>query len=148
MEEKSTSMLMNILKTADKAGLGAYRRQYLKEGSVDFTSYMDRLIAEKKLKRQDIFQRADIPQKYGYKLLTGERHTTDRDKLMRIFLAMGLDLKEVQRGLKLYGMSELYPKFSRDAVLIIAINQGVRDVDRVNEWLREEGERELSRSAD
>ena len=148
MEKESTSILMNILKSTDRRGLKAYRKQYLSGGPADFTAYMDDLIRVRKLKRQDIFQRADLPQKYGYKLLSGECHTTDRDKLLRLFIAMGLSLREVQRGLKLYGMSELYPKFARDAVLIIAINQGVRDVDTVNEWLSEEGERELSRSAD
>ncbi len=113
-----------------------------------FSTYLDGLIAQKKLKRQDIFQKADLPQKYGYKLLSGETHTKNRDKLLRLFIAMGLTLKETQRALALYPMPTLYPKNSRDMVLIIAINQGVSSVDTVNEWLEEYGERPLSGTKD
>ena len=105
---------------------------------------MDTLISRKRLKRQDIFQKADLPQKYGYKLLSGERRTTNRDKLLRIFIAMNMTLKETQRALMLYGLSALYPKKKRDAIIIIAINQGISSVDTVNEWLCEHGEEELS----
>jgi predicted transcriptional regulator len=109
---------------------------------------MDLLISDKKLKRQDIFQKADMPQKYGYKLLSGESHTIDRDKLLRIFIAMNMTLKETQRALTLYGMPILYPKLKRDAIIIIALNKGISSVDTVNEWLIEHKEPALSRSAD
>lgn len=148
MEENSTTTLLNVLKHTGREDLGRYRETYLKHQTDSFPAYMDALIAQRHLKRQDIFQKADLPQKYGYKLLSGERHTTDRDKLLRIFLAMGLDLKEVQRALTLYGLPVLYPKLRRDAVFIIAINQGITDVDTVDQWLREEGESELTRSGE
>ena len=89
-----------------------------------------------------------MPKKYGYKLLNGESHTKDRDTLLRIFIAMGMNLKEVQRALALYGMPGLYPKKRRDAIFIIAFNEGISSVDTVNSWLREYGETELTRSAD
>lgn len=147
MEEKSTSKLMNLLQNTKKADLAGLK-QDLTVHSYSFFVYMDEIISKKNLKRQDIFQKADIPQKYGYKLLSGESHTKDRDKLLRIFIAMGMNLKEVQRALALYGMPALYPKKRRDAVLIVAINEGIGSVDTVNEWLLEYGEKELSRSAD
>jgi hypothetical protein len=148
MEQESTSELMKILKDAGKDDIGEYNSRHLSGVCSDFTVYMDSLIAEKHLKRQDIFQKADLPQKYGYKLLGGESRTRDRDKLLRIFIAMGLNLKETQRALELYGMPALYPRIRRDAVIIIAVNRGVSSVDTVNEWLSEHGENELSRSAD
>jgi hypothetical protein len=89
-----------------------------------------------------------LPQKYGYKLLSGETHTTDRDKLLRIFIAMNMTLKETQRALELYGLATLYPKKKRDAIIIIAINKGISSVDIVNEWLTEQGESELNGSSD
>lgn len=147
MDEKNTSKLMDLLKNTKKAGLAGLK-QDLTVHSYSFFVYMDEIISKKNLKRQDIFQRADLPQKYGYKLLSGESHTKDRDKLLRIFIAIGMNLKEVQRALALYGMPVLYPKKPRDAVLIVAINEGITSVDTVNEWLLEYGEKELSRSAD
>lgn len=109
MEEKSTSKLMEILKHTKKAELSALQDDMTVQ-SHSFITYMDQLIQQRNLKRQDIFQKADMPQKYGYKLLNGESHTKDRDKLLRIFIAMGMNLKEVQRALALYGMPGLYPK--------------------------------------
>ena len=146
MEEKSTDSLMRILKSAKEADLTQYCETYLAPCCKSFVVYMDEIIAGKGMKRQDIFQKADIPWKYGYKLLSGEAHTKDRDKLLRLFFAMGLSLKEAQRALELYGMPALYPKNPRDAVLIIALNRGIDSVDTVNEWLRGHGQAELTRS--
>ena len=144
MQEKSTTYLMGILKDVKKESLARYVDEHLEGHSLDFPTYMDYFILSKKMKRQDIFQRADLPQKYGYKLLRGESRTTDRDKLLRIFLAMEMSLKEVQRALELYGLPILYPKKPRDAIFIIAFNQGVTSVDTVNEWLEEHREAALT----
>ena len=147
-QQYSTSMLMDVLKSADIKDIHRYSQDYISREPISFASYMDQLISAKGLKRQDIFQRADIPQKYGYKLLTGESHTNDRDKLLRLFFAMNLTLKEVRRGLELYGMPLLYPNIKRDAILIIAFNRSYSSVDDVNRILAENGEPELSRSRD
>ena len=148
MNEKSTELLMNTLQSADVDDLSPRREDYAPTGSDGFCAYMDRLIQERRLKRQDLFQRADLPQKYGYKLLTGECHTTNRDKLLRLFIAMGLSLKETQRALTLYGMPVLYPRFHRDAVIIIALNKGVTSVDTVCDWLIRQKEPPLAGSPD
>ncbi len=147
MEKDSTAHLMKVLRNAEKEDIEQFNNKYLAGQLCGFPAYMDSIISRKKLKRQDIFQKADLPQKYGYKLLSGETHTTDRDKLLRIFIAIGMTLKETQRALALYGLAALYPKKKRDAILIIAINKGVSSVDTVNEWLSEQGEAELSCSA-
>lgn len=144
----STSMLTEVLQSADMHDIRRYQDQYIQSGPAAFAAYMDEMILKKGLKRQEVFQRADIPQKYGYKLLTGESHTNDRDKLLRLFFAMGLSLKEVRRALELYEMPGLYPKIKRDAIFMIAFNRGYASVDEVNKILAENGERELSRSRD
>lgn len=147
-QQYNTSELMEVLQSADVGDIPQYDRDYLRGKELTFVSYMDELIASKGLKRQDIFQRADLPQKYGYKLLTEESHTSDRDKLLRLFLAMELTFAQVRRGLALYGMPALYPKNKRDAILIIAFNRGYTEVDEVNQLLAEHGQAELSRSRD
>lgn len=148
MKQDSTTHLMNVLINAEKDDIDQFANKYLAGQYCSFPAYMDTIISKKNLKRQDIFQKADLPQKYGYKLLSGEAHTTDRDKLLRIFIAMKMTLKETQRALELYGMAPLYPKKKRDAIIIIAINKGISSVDTVNDWLSEQNEAELSRSSD
>lgn len=141
--DKDTDNLMNILKAADPIQVKEYMSEQFKEGEPQFSRYMDDILASKNLKRQDVLIKANLPQKYGYKLLTGESHTTDRDKILRICFSAQMTLKETQRALKLYGMNELYPKIKRDVVLIVALSQRVFDIDKVNELLMAEGEAPL-----
>lgn len=136
--DKSTEDLMNTLGSTGEAEVKSYLRAHFEGGEPGFTAYMDALLEAKGLKRQDVLIRANLPQKYGYKLLSGESHTTDRDKILRICFSMELTLKETQRALKLYGMNELYPKNKRDVVLIVALGRRVFDIDRVNEMLKNE----------
>lgn len=147
METSSTSQLNRILSGGDMGTIDRLQERFTADDRA-FTAYMDTLIAEKGLKRQDIFQKADIPQKYGYKLLSGESHTTDRDKLLRLFIAMGLNLRQTTKALSLYGLPGLYPKRRRDAIIIIALNTGIDSVDTVNDYLREYNEPPLTRSGE
>lgn len=137
--EKSTEDLMETLLGADPEKVQSYLRQNFREGQPDFVSYIDTLLAQKQMKRQEVLLRADLPQKYGYKLLTRETHTTDRDKILRICFAMQLTLKQTQRALKLYGMNELYPKNKRDVLLIVALGKKQFDIERINEELNAQG---------
>ncbi len=137
--QRNTDDLLQSVTTMEQAQLSDYLKENFPKGDISFVRYMDALIEEKGLRRQDILQRANLPQKYGYKLLSGETHTKDRDRLLRIFFAMELSLKQVQRALRLYGMAELYPKIARDVVLIVALQKKVFDVDEVNRMLQTEG---------
>lgn len=142
--EKNTDDLMNTLHGANPEQVQTYLRQHFAQGQPNFVSYMDELLARKGLKRQEVLLRANLPQKYGYKLLTGEAHTTNRDKLLRLCFAMELDLKQTQRALKLYGMNELYPKNQRDVILIVALGKKQYDISQVDEELKKLGLAPLS----
>lgn len=137
--EKRTEDLMNTLHGAGPGEMQAYLQENFTHGQPTFAGYIDRLLEEKGMKRQEVLLRANLPQKYGYKLLSGESHTTDRDKLLRICFAMELTLKQTQRVLKLYGMNELYPKDKRDVVLIVALGRRQFDIDSISEELQDQG---------
>lgn len=134
--EKNTDDLMNILHGANPKQVQAYLQENFAQGQPNFVSYMDELLARKQLKRQEVLLRANLPQKYGYKLLTGESHTTNRDKILRLCFAMELDLKQTQRVLNLYGMNELYPKNQRDVILIVALGKKNYDISQIDEELK------------
>lgn len=142
--EKNTDDLMNTLHGANPEQVQAYLRENFAQGQPNFVSYMDELLTRKQLKRQEVLLRANLPQKYGYKLLTGEAHTTNRDKLLRLCFAMELDLKQTQRALKLYGMNELYPKNQRDVILIVALGKKQYDISQIDEELKKLGLAPLS----
>lgn len=137
--DKPTEDLMTVLHRAEPEQVRAFLEENFTQGQPTFVQYMDALLEEKGMKRQEVLLRADLPQKYGYKLLTGESHTTDRDKLLRICIALELDLKQTQRVLRLYGMSELYPKNARDVILIAAIGRRQYDMEQISRELTESG---------
>lgn len=142
MSGKTTERLEHILKSAYAFEAG----KILKENEESllgeekpFSAYMRKLIREKRLRKQDIFIRADVPERYGYKLLSEEKHTRQRDVILRICYAAELTLEEVQRALKLYEMPPLYARIPRDAVLMIAFNRHCGSILDVNALLKEQG---------
>lgn len=104
-----------------------------------FSSYMREMLKKKGKKQQDIFNAAGISYGYGYKVISGEKRTRQRDLILEICIEAGFSLEETQKALRLYEMAELYPKIPRDAVIIIALNQGSGTIENVNKLLTEHG---------
>lgn len=101
-----------------------------------FANYMRAKIKEKGVSQQDIFLYADIPERYGYKLISQEKYTKQRDIILRICYSAGFTIEETQKALRLYGMPELYVEFPRDALIMVIFNDRPGDIIKVNEILR------------
>ena len=80
-----------------------------------FTDYMRAKFREKDISQQNVFLAADLPERYGYKLISGEKRTEKRDTILRICLAAEFCLEETQEALMLYGMSPLHGRIPRDS---------------------------------
>ncbi len=100
-----------------------------------FSDYMRAKFREKGVLQQNVFLAADISENYGYKLIAEEKHTVQRDVILRICLAAQFDLDETQKALILYGMAPLYWLLPRDIVFMAAIVHRVYDIHQVNEIL-------------
>ena len=59
-----------------------------------FADYMRMKFKEKGILQQDVFLAADLPEHYGYKLISEQKHTTQRDTILRLCLAARFDLNE------------------------------------------------------
>ncbi len=68
--------------------------------------------------------------------MSGEKHTRQRDVILRICYAAELSLEETQRALKKYDMPALYPKIPRDAFLMILFNERPGNIIEINELLK------------
>ncbi|MFG6333318.1 MAG: hypothetical protein K1W28_16140 [Lachnospiraceae bacterium] len=140
MEEKNTGELEKVLQSTHIKNFDAYCRENTgKLTDADFTVYMKDILSEKALTQQLVFLRADVPERYGYKLLSGEKRTRQRDVILRICYAAEMSLAQTQRALKKYEMPELYAKRPRDALLMMIFNERPGDIIEVNEILREHG---------
>ena len=105
-----------------------------------FADYIRAKLREKGILQQNVFLAADLSENYGYKLIAEEKHTRQRDVILRLCLAARLDREEVQEALILYGMAPLYGRFARDAVLLVAIQNGVYELGEVNRLLERCGQ--------
>ena len=140
MNEKSTKELADVLGKTHISDFDKYlreNRQNLVCDSDAFSVYIKELLAQKGLTQQVVFLKADIPERYGYKLLSGEKHTKQRDVILRICYAAELSLAETQRALKKYKLPELYAKIPRDALLMILFNERPGSIIDVNSILME-----------
>ena len=147
--KKTTNTLTNILKKTKPEHLDTYFKnnaEEVLEQENPFAAYMRSTVREKGLRFQEVFLRADVSEGYGYKLISGEKHTRQRDTILKLCLGAGFTLDETQRALKIYGMSPLYARFPRDAVLISAISSGTREPAEINRLLEQNGQPQLRES--
>lgn len=142
MKQKNTKELDDIL---GKTHISDFDKFYVEQkGSMDpeqnaFSEYIKDLLKEKRITQQMVFLKADIPEKYGYKLLSGEKHTRQRDIILRICYAAELTLEQTQRALRKYEMPQLYAKIPRDALLMLIFKDRPGGIIEVNELLSKNG---------
>ncbi len=142
MQEKETNELEKVLGKTHLSDYDAYvheNKDDLLSDANSFSTYIKEKLGEKGITQQTVFLKADVPERYGYKLLSGEKHTKQRDVILRICYAAELTLTETQRALKKYGMAELYAKDARDALIMISFNEKPGSIIDVNTLLKEHG---------
>lgn len=138
MEQKPTKELNNILAKAKPDQLDLYFKEnekYMADEKKGFYYYMKDVLEEKNIRLKDVYSSAGVTESYGSKILTMEKHTKNRDLIIRFCIAGHFSWEETNRALKLYGMSELYAKNERDATLIVAINNWIYDMCEIDEML-------------
>lgn len=92
-------------------------------------------LCEKGLRKSEVIRRSEISEVYAYQIFSGLR-VPERNKLLCLTLAMGLDLDETQHMLKCAGYSPLYVKLPFDSVIIYGICKRLSVIE-INELLYE-----------
>ena len=100
----------------------------------DFFSFINDLIDNSPFKRAEVAQRAGLSRDYVYKLLRGDKKTTERDYILALCFALKLDILDTQHALELYPFPVLDDEDPRSAVIKTGIMTGI-DLDTMNEWL-------------
>lgn len=148
MEEKPTTELNSILKNTHPDQLRTFLKEnshYMADDKKAFYYYFKDVLDRKEIKLKDVYLYADVSESYGSKIITMEKHTKNRDLIIRLCMAGHFTWDETNRALKLYGMTELYARDKRDACLIVAINYRKYDINEVNDMLIEQGLEKLSK---
>lgn len=144
MKDSTTSNLARILSKIDSTN---EMEQYLEipqvaDGFRSFPEYFQSLEAVKKMDRGDLIRNSGLERSYFYQVMKGTR-SPGRDKVLRLCLAAGLNLRETTRALELSGNALLYARNRRDIILTVAVNQ-MADVDDTNLLLFRYGEKPLN----
>ena len=99
---------------------------YLDDAPTDERSlaeYLTDLTREKGLKRAEVVRSSALNPTFAYQLYKGTRRA-GRDNVIRLAFGACCTLREAQRMLRHAGVSELYCKDRRDAVIIYCIDKG------------------------
>lgn len=147
MEEKSTYELDEFLKSMNPDQLIEYYREnssYLADSKKGFYYYFKDVVESKNILLKDVYQMADVTESYGSKIVTMEKHTKNRDMIIRLCIAGHFQIQEINRALKLYGMSPLYAKDKRDVCIIVAVNNRKYDIYEIDTMLDSQGFKKLT----
>lgn len=133
----TTARLMKMLETSPTK----FREQLPLVNAPAFHEYLYLLMEERQISTPTLISTAYISKTYAYQFLNGER-LPGRDIILRIGLATGLTVDEVQRLLTLAGKSTLYPKIRRDAGILYCLRKQMT-LDETNSFLEDLGEAPL-----
>lgn len=138
MFQRKTSDLEKLLEETQPKNIDLFMEEHAEELLTDqreFMNYINEKLKEKKLLKQDVLLKADISQGYGYKLLSEEKVTRQRDVILRICYAAEFTLEETQRALRIYHMDTLYAREPRDLLLMNCFMKRPGSILDVNELL-------------
>lgn len=96
--------------------------------------YLQDLLDVHGLKRSQAIRASELNETYAYQLFAGQRKKPSRDKVLQLVFGMHLTLLEADRLMKIAGVSPLYCKNRRDAIIIFCVNKGC-SLQKVNEEL-------------
>lgn len=141
-EEKSTYEVEELLSNMKPAELGSFykeNRSSMVDDKKAFYYYMKDIAESKNIMFKEMYLFAGVSESYGEKIIRMEKHTKNRDLIIRLCIAGHLSLVEINKALKLYGMNPLYSKNKRDACLIVAVNNRIYDLYEIDNILEKQG---------
>ena len=89
MEKKPTDELNELLENMKPDQLDAYFKEnerYMADAKKAFYYYMKDVLDEKNIKLKDVYSSAGVTESYGSKIITMEKHTKNRDLIIRFCL--------------------------------------------------------------
>ena len=143
IKEFKTKELENILSNVkSEKELNKFISDYTRNNFGSFAEYFNSFVSEKDLRLSDVITKSNVSKNYVYNIVNGDRNPS-RDKIIALCIGAGMDYIHVNRGLKIAKQGVLYPKDEKDARIISAINNGVKNVVDLNIILESENLRIL-----
>lgn len=103
-----------------------------------FSQYFNEYVAVHSLDLPEVMRKSNIDKGYFYNIINGDKKPR-RDKIICVCIGAGMDLKHLNRGLRIAKYSKIDPKDERDLRIKYEVNKGVDNVIDVNLKLDEYG---------
>lgn len=94
----------------------------------DLKEQISHYLTIKKLDKSDVVRRSNLDRVYCYQIMNGTKKPK-RDKLIMLCFGLDLNLEECQHLLKTCGYAPLYPRNTRDSIIIFSIEHKKSLVD-------------------
>ncbi|MCR5214977.1 MAG: hypothetical protein K6E10_11230 [Eubacterium sp.] len=110
---------------SDERALEEYLERIGKYGDISkttFSEYYGKLLKKRDFSSGDIEKRTGLEHSFCNKMINGKTRIT-RNNMLALAIAAELELEEVEKCLMLTNNGALYPKDTRDAVIIYSINR-------------------------
>lgn len=143
---KSTDKLFEMIETDPESFLNEIGSGGLESQKSLFTEYLYRVMSERKLSFKDLSSMTGISLSHIYQISSGQKGA-GRDNAILMAIAMGLDLEQTQKLLKLSHNGMLYPRVKRDAIMICCIECGMT-IEETDKKLIENAEKGLMQKYD
>lgn len=108
---------------------------------LSFHEQLFQLAKQRGLNAAQVGKKALLSRSFSYQIFSGER-IPKRDIILRIAIALSLDIPETQRLLCLASRGDLYPKIKRDSVIIFCLKNNY-DIYKTDEILVSLGQQSL-----
>ena len=89
--------------------------------NMEFSDYLSSWCRDHQEVPEQLIRRANLEKSFGHQLFSGRRRPS-RDTVIQIAFAMGADVAETQKMLKIARKSLLYPRIKRDTVIIYCLH--------------------------
>ena len=116
-KRKSTGELLDILQNKGSC-VDVQQKIRTEQITESLSDCLNKLIAERDVIPADVMRRSGLKKAYFYSLLDGSRQNPSRDVLIQLAFGFEMSFDEVQEFLKHRGAAQLYPRISRDGVII------------------------------
>ena len=142
MQKTTDELLKQLRYSRSMDDFNKYKDSLSKEcGYSSLAEYILTYIRTHEIQESDLIRTSQIQRNYAYQILNGTKNP-GRDKVLAICLAAQMSFEDTQRALCLANLGKLYPRRTRDSVIIFALEHQL-SVQQTNELLYEEGEMPL-----
>lgn len=88
----------------------------------NLSKHLCQVFEERAISKAEVVHNSDLNEVYAYQILSGKR-TPSRNKVIRLCIGASFSVEDTNLALRIAGFSPLYPKLSRDSIIIFGINK-------------------------